>query len=419
MMMMIIFRSAAAVLFCCILVLSSLFSPLHGLPFIHDEDLQDKKWSCTNPDCFLPTPQLIESKGYKCETHYVTTEDGYILAMHRIPPTTPSSPVVFFQHGLEDASHGLVMNFAYDSLGYILHNEGFDVWLGNSRGNMYSTNHTTLNTSQDPFWEFSFDQMARYDLPSQLSYTLQYTGKSQLVYIGHSQGTLQAFIGFSTNATLAAQVSIFIAMAPIAYVGHITTILKDILILPDPVIYDLYGRKEFPKNITASHIEMGAVCTEDEAVCTDFFCLLYGCDAPNWNKSRYGVITSHNPAGSSVQNFVHFSQMFKNKKFCAMDYGIVGNYKHYGTPHPPNYNLTSLQIKALALFTGGHDDLADPRDVAELESQLPPSLGFLFKNYQPNYSHNDFTQAMNAYELIYPDIVQLARNFSLAGSMLP
>ena len=29
--------------------------------------------------------ELITSKGYPAQTHYVTTSDGYVLALHRIP----------------------------------------------------------------------------------------------------------------------------------------------------------------------------------------------------------------------------------------------------------------------------------------------------------------------------------------------
>lgn len=36
------------------------------------------------------------------ETHYVTTEDKYILRVHRIPK--PGAPPVFLMHGLEDSS---------------------------------------------------------------------------------------------------------------------------------------------------------------------------------------------------------------------------------------------------------------------------------------------------------------------------
>ncbi|RXG54876.1 Gastric triacylglycerol lipase, partial [Armadillidium vulgare] len=31
------------------------------------------------------TPEIIQSFGYPAEVHHVTTEDGYILELHRIP----------------------------------------------------------------------------------------------------------------------------------------------------------------------------------------------------------------------------------------------------------------------------------------------------------------------------------------------
>lgn len=55
---------------------------------------------------FFLKPELIASANYSVETHYVTTEDGYILAIHRIPksPVSPvtkkNKPVVFLMHGI-------------------------------------------------------------------------------------------------------------------------------------------------------------------------------------------------------------------------------------------------------------------------------------------------------------------------------
>lgn len=96
-----------------------------------------------DPDEFKSTRLLIESKGYPSEEYNVTTPDGYILTVHRIP--NPNKPVVFLQHGLLEASHTWVMNFPLQSLAFILYDEGYDVWMGNMRGRKLNktikTNH--------------------------------------------------------------------------------------------------------------------------------------------------------------------------------------------------------------------------------------------------------------------------------------
>ena len=40
------------------------------------------------------------------------------------------------------------------SLGYILADEGYDVWLGNARGNAYSRAHVNLTTKNSKYWKF-------------------------------------------------------------------------------------------------------------------------------------------------------------------------------------------------------------------------------------------------------------------------
>jgi hypothetical protein len=62
-----------------------------------------------------------------------------------------------------------VFNFPDQSLAFILADAGFDVWLGNWRGNTYSMQNIHYNPSDAAFWDWTWDEMAKYDLPCTLS----------------------------------------------------------------------------------------------------------------------------------------------------------------------------------------------------------------------------------------------------------
>jgi lysosomal acid lipase/cholesteryl ester hydrolase len=47
--------------------------------------------------------------------------------------------------------------------------------------------NVNYNPSDAEFWDFSWDEMAKYDLPTHINYVLSYTGASTLSYIGHSE----------------------------------------------------------------------------------------------------------------------------------------------------------------------------------------------------------------------------------------
>ena len=42
----------------------------------------------------------------------------------------------------------------HNSIGYLLSDAGYDVWLGNYRGNTYSKSHCNLTADDEAFWKF-------------------------------------------------------------------------------------------------------------------------------------------------------------------------------------------------------------------------------------------------------------------------
>ena len=97
-------------------------------------------------------------------------------------------PPVFFQHGFSDCSDTWLSNTADKAPAFIAVNQGFDVWLGNSRGNKYSTGHTHLDPVNDAkeYWNFDWVEMGLYDVPASIDYIINSTNFDKVAYVGHS-----------------------------------------------------------------------------------------------------------------------------------------------------------------------------------------------------------------------------------------
>lgn len=125
---------------------------------------------------------VVDKLGYPLEKHVYRTKDGYINTLYRIPGprgTHPGEdkiktsggdpkPVALYQHGLCDSCVGCLCD-EENSLGIRLVNEGYDLWMNNSRGNRYSRDHSYLDPDErgpetsGEFWKFSFHELAIYD----------------------------------------------------------------------------------------------------------------------------------------------------------------------------------------------------------------------------------------------------------------
>ncbi|XP_054975436.1 gastric triacylglycerol lipase isoform X2 [Sorex araneus] len=385
--------------------LMSVFGPTHG----YVGQLAPK-----NPEATMSVAEMIAYWGYPSEEYKVVTEDGYILGINRIPhgkensETCGTRPVVFLQHGVLASSSNWVANLPNNSLAFILADACFDVWLGNSRGNTYARKNIYYPTDSEEFWAFSFDEMAKYDLPATIDFILKKTGQKKLQYIGHSQGTTIGFIAFSTNPELAKKIEVFYALAPIAYINHATTPLRRLSILPTSLVKFIFGNKMFFEHNILDQFIATEVCPREglDLLCKNALFLVCGFDAKNLNTSRLDVYISHNPAGTSVQDILHWDQAIRSGKFQAYDWGSSArNIMHYNQPTPLQYNLTSMQVP-IALWSGSRDWLADPKDVDRLLTTLPNII--YHKQISP-FNHLDFIWAINAPQEVYNHMVSMLK----------
>ncbi|XP_052777753.1 gastric triacylglycerol lipase-like [Mya arenaria] len=364
--------------------------------------------------------QLITSKGYPCEEYDVETTDGYILSVQRIPhgrKPSPASkdvtrPVVLLQHGLLSCSACWVENLANNSLGFMMADAGFDVWLGNSRGNMYARRHKTLSPDQLEFWLFSWDQMALLDLPATIDKILGVTGAPSLYYSGHSQGGAIMYALLSRDPTYSTKVKTIAALAPAVYMNNMTSpfrylapYARDFTIIDEQLGHgELMSHNKLLDRLAREY------CDRDNAqfVCENILFLMGGYDFKQMNKSRVPVYVGQHPAGTSVQNIQHFAQMVTSKDFQMFDFGPVDNMKVYQQVSPPVYPIGEINVPIM-LFHGTNDWLVSVSDVTRLLNDTQPTIS---KKLIQGWEHLDFIWALNAPQQCYNDIISTFKNMN-------
>jgi len=372
-----------------------------------------------DPELNMKPEEIIQRWGYKAETYEVTTKDGYILPLYRIPQgktenDTAPKPVVYLQHGLENSAADWVINLPSESAAFLFADAGFDVFIGNFRGTTYSKRHTTLSPKDHAFWQFSWDQMAAFDLPALLEKTLEISKAEKIYYVAHSMGTMTGFAQFSQNQALAQKIKRFYALGPVAAMKHVQGPVKYAAPFTKDmgIVAKFFGVDEFLPNNILQKMWAKYVCPNPltDLLCKNVLLMISGPNTHQINETRVPVIDSHSPAGTSVQNVVHFGQLMTSGNFQAFDYGSVKeNQAHYGSDKPPLYDLTKMEVP-ISIYYGGDDYLSTPDDVLDAASHFK---NVIEKVLVPEFQHMDFVWGLKAAPQVFqPIAASISKDFS-------
>ncbi|ESW33739.1 hypothetical protein PHAVU_001G095000 [Phaseolus vulgaris] len=366
-----------------------------------------------NPPVYGICSSSVILHGYKCQEHEVTTNDGYILSVQRIPEgrangsgsRTRKQPVII-QHGVLVDGMTWLLNPPEQDLPLILADNGFDVWIANSRGTRFSRRHISLDPSSPAFWNWSWDELVSYDLPAIFNYVFTQT-QQKINYVGHSLGTLTALASFS-EGKLVNQLKSAALLSPIAYLSHMNTALG-VIAAKSFVgeVTTLFGLAEFnPKGLPVDAF-LKSLCAYPGIDCYDLITELTGKNCC-LNSSTVDIFLRNEPQSTSTKNMVHLAQTVRRGVLTKFNYVRPDyNIMHYGDVFPPIYNLSNIPHD-LPLFIsyGGRDALSDARDVQNLLDNLKfHDVDKLSVQFIKEYAHADYVMGFNAKDFVYNAVI--------------
>ncbi|KPJ09425.1 Lipase 3 [Papilio machaon] len=348
----------------------------------------------------------IIAEGYHAETHNVITEDEYILEVYRIPyrrnedSGDENRPIVLLMHGLLGASNSFTIYGSEYSMGYHLADAGYDVWLGNARGTKNSRRHLKLdaddNTQKLQFFDFTFEDIGRYDVAAMVNYILNHTKQDGLHFIGHSQGATNFLVLASMRPEFNRKFISAHLLGPVGYQNHFPNqqLLK-ISRITD-MLYSVgvsLGYVElYPPNSTV------ALDINTTSLCLNYLHSQNLCESLN---DKIELTTSEVDVdligGGSIKQFAHYGQNIRDRAFRRWNYGIARNLQIYGWERPPPYDLKKITTKVTLHYTL-NDKLVDVRDILAMAHDLRHAD--IRKVPRDSFLHEEFVTAKDAKELV-------------------
>ena len=207
-------------------------------------------------------------------------------------------------------------------------------------------------------------------------------------YVGHSQGTTIMFAALSENQTITKYLNSFIALAPVVYLNHISGLLKKLANSKAGNFLKRLGFKQILPYQKQSNSIFSFLCKYLKIACEFSIQEISDKKGSKDNFKRFDVIFGHFPAGSSLNDILHYKQIYSKKKFEKFDYGEKINLMKYGQKYPPEYNLSNMKFPVF-LFVGNLDEIANLDDVKFLIKNNLTECKSYYHQFD-NYGHESF-----------------------------
>lgn len=353
----------------------------------------------------------IAKDGYPFQSIMVTTSDGYLLELHRLP-RPGSDRVMFLQHGIMDSSYSFVANGASEGLAYRAFDKGYDVFMGNFRGTS-SLRHKKETISAREYWDFTLDDHADRDLdafvqainrikrqdlagsgagpknkesegPASGTKAAGTAGPASeqsraaggaprpfdLTLVAHSMGAAASLIYMVNKCRLKQphHLNRMVLMSPAGYHQRIPRMCR---LLGGPInyllastVYTLSIPSERARNVSTQLMTDAVSVGALRDMIYSFGEMFLGGDFKSTVHAHVKIATDNVIAGTSSKVFKQFWNCYHKRAFLSFDYGPEGNLRHYGTQTPidymAHYHLIDVPIHFMA---GQNDNLIPAKDI--------------------------------------------------------
>ncbi|XP_063702656.1 lipase 1-like [Culicoides brevitarsis] len=336
------------------------------------------------------TEDFIKKAGHAVEKHEVTTEDGYIITLHRIK--SPLRAPVLLVHPMGTSGVIWVVPFQPNAkpIAISIFESSYDIWILHHRGTKESLGHLTIDPSVHYYWNFTLHELALFDVRNSIDYIFEKTERP-LNYVGVSQGASLLMMLLATKPEYNRKIFGAYLIAPFyecnvspsiqtGYSKFLKKIQENFL---NPLTYNIvwdignpYLYQEM-EPILKSKSEVDRFMQETA--------LLVGKFNPDLDYTSILNLTL-NVIGDCVgMNTVkHLNQIIQSHKFARFDYGEEENKRIYGQKTPPEYDLSPIKI-ATAICAFESDVLSNMKDCEKLSTKFPKSRYVHFAGNQLDF----------------------------------